>query len=292
MACGDRERQAADLVGRVAVGRDPVRADQHDVRTAADEDGRRGAVDDQPERRPHPGQLPGGEPGALQQRSRLERERLLEHAARVELADHAEGGAALDRRQRPGVADRHRAHARPGNKLRDQVGAAGRDRCARLDVLVADPHGLGEHGAGPVGQAGQRAVDAPGEVDRRRPGRAKAGRRPRPRSASSPGWPAARSATPNPPATPRAGAPRTASRWIASISSSTPVIRSTTRSSGRRVWSMRWISPSTQSMVRMARPCSQAEPVPARRSRAGLRLRNGGSGAPRRSPGARTARRA
>ena len=47
---------------------------------------RRRAVDEQPERRAHPLQLPRGEPGALEQRPRLERERLLEAAARVQLA--------------------------------------------------------------------------------------------------------------------------------------------------------------------------------------------------------------
>ena len=76
-------------------------------------------------------------------------------------------------------------------------------------------------------------------------------------AASSPACANASRATPSPPATPSAGAPRTASRAIASISGSKAVMRRTTSSSGRRVWSMRRISPSTQSIVRISAPSSQ-----------------------------------
>src|SRR2546430_14379545 len=58
------------------------------------------------------------------------------------------------------------------------------------------------------------------------------------------------SATPKAPATPSAGAPRTASRRIASTSSSTVDSRRTRVASGSAVWSMISTAPSTQSMVR------------------------------------------
>jgi hypothetical protein len=56
----------------------------------------------------------------------------------------------------------------------------------------------------------------------------------------------AASATPNAPATPSAGAPRMARVLIASMSSSTPAIRSQRNSRGNRRWSMASNAPSAQ----------------------------------------------
>src|SRR5690606_32087887 len=75
--------------------------------------------------------------------------------------------------------------------------------------------------------------------------------------------------TPSAPATPSAGAPRTASRRIASISPSTVVMRSTSSRSGSSVWSISSTAPSTQSIVRTAasltQPLRRSSAVPHRR---------------------------
>src|SRR5205823_11708649 len=57
-------------------------------------------------------------------------------------------------------------------------------------------------------------------------------------------------ATPSAPAAPSAGAPRTASRWMAPISSSTVSRRRVVHDSGSAHWSMITIALSDQSMVR------------------------------------------
>src|SRR5690606_36107070 len=74
------------------------------------------------------------------------------------------------------------------------------------------------------------------------------------RAAGSWGCSRAASTTPRAPATPRAGAPRTASDRTASTSSATVASRRRTTSPGSRVWSMISIAPSTQSMLRTAPP--------------------------------------
>ena len=61
----------ADLVGGVAVGRDPVRADQHDVHLAERHQVPGGHIGEQRVRDAGLGQLPGRQPRALQVRSRL-----------------------------------------------------------------------------------------------------------------------------------------------------------------------------------------------------------------------------
>ena len=107
---------------------------------------------------------------ALEQGPRLERQRLLEGAAGMELADDAERRAALDRREGAGVADRHRPDRRSRHEVPDEVRAAGGHGGARGDVLVADGDRLLEDGLRARLEPRERPVHAPGEVDGGRPG--------------------------------------------------------------------------------------------------------------------------
>ena len=171
----ERERERPDLVRGVAVGRDPVGPDEHDVGEAPREHGRRRAVHEEAERRAHLLQLPGGEPRALEQRPRLERQRLLEQATPVELADDPERRAALDRREGARVADRHRPDGWPRHEAPDEVGAARRHGGTRRDVLVADGERLLEDRHRAIAEAGEGPVHAPAKVDGGRPGGAQGG---------------------------------------------------------------------------------------------------------------------
>ena len=145
---------------------------------------------------------------------------------------------------------------RSRDELLHEVGAAHRDGRAGGDVLVADRERLLEDGVGAVAEAGERAVHAPGEVHGRGSGGAEPGGALADRGLVV-GAVRASCATPSAPATPSAGAPRTASRAIASMSGSSAVTRRNTSSSGRRVWSMSRISSSTQSMARAPPASSQ-----------------------------------
>ena len=75
------ERIGADLVRRVAVGRDPVGAGHDDVHLAARHHRRRGRVGDHRVRDARCLELPGGQARALQERPRLVDEDPLEQPA-------------------------------------------------------------------------------------------------------------------------------------------------------------------------------------------------------------------
>ena len=126
------------------------------------------------------GQLPGGQPGALQVRPRLVDPDVERAPGVVGRLDDPEGGPVLAAGQRPGVAvgqdaDRPvaRAAAGPSSPNAGQPAVVGRR-------LEDDRVGLGAHrvGDGPavVGQladllvAGHHPLDRPAQVDRRRPG--------------------------------------------------------------------------------------------------------------------------
>ena len=173
-----------DLVGRVAVGGDPVGADEDDVDLAAGHQVAGRDVRDERVRHAGLGELPGGEPGALE--------------VRPGLVD-----PDVDRRaRRGGPPGRPRAPSRTGRRRAARCcsgsgsGAAGpRARAATprpnvgqpAVVVVASQHdrvGLGAHRGGDrlavLGQvadrvvAGHQPVDRPAQVDRRRPGVASA----------------------------------------------------------------------------------------------------------------------
>ena len=113
----EREPERADLVRGVAVRGDAVGAGDDDVGGAAREQRRRGGVDDEAVGRAEPLQLPRGQARALQQRPRLEHERLFEPARLVQRLDDGERRPALDGREAAGVADRHRANAAVADEL-------------------------------------------------------------------------------------------------------------------------------------------------------------------------------
>ena len=84
----------------------------------------------------------------------------------MELLHDTQGGAPLHGREGAGVADGHNPGGRAVHQLLDEVRAARRHGGAGRDVLVADREGLIEDGVRSVGEPGQRAVRAPGKVDR------------------------------------------------------------------------------------------------------------------------------
>ena len=100
----DGQRVRADLVGGVAVGRDPVRPDEDDVDLAAGHQVPGGHVGEQRVRHAGLGQLPGRQPGALEVRPRLVDPDVERAAGVVGGLDDAERGPVLAAGERPGVA--------------------------------------------------------------------------------------------------------------------------------------------------------------------------------------------
>ena len=113
-------RIGADLVRRVAVGRDPVRADD-DRSTGPAPSAARRYVGHQPERDAVSQQLPGGQPRPLQERPRLVHQDLPDLPASPRRADHPQRRAVARRGQRAGVAVGQ--HPRPVRQERGAVSA-------------------------------------------------------------------------------------------------------------------------------------------------------------------------
>ena len=220
----ERVRVRADLVDDVAVGADPVGAEDHRVDLAAGHQERPGAVDRDPEVDAEPGPAPtrsAGRPAA----AAGSRWRSRRRARRA--------GAA--RRPRPA---RCRRRPRPARRCCSGSAAAAAARTARRtgrrrgrpspptprSPRRAPRSASASTASGPSGSraAARRAprarFTAVGRAVSTRCTAARARRRRRRARAAS--------ATPNAPATPSAGAPRTASRWIAATSSSTVASRS------------------------------------------------------------------
>ena len=155
--------------------------------------------------------------------------------------------------RRAGVAVR--VHPRRHDaELLQQVGPPARQPAVGLDVLLRHRHRLGDDGRRPVVQSLQHAVDGPRQVDRRRSGPADPlglGPHVVGSEAVAFGPLSAAIATPNAPATPIAGAPRTASRRMASIIVSTSRTSSQVTSSGRSVWSTSTAWSPRHSIVRI-----------------------------------------
>ena len=171
------QRVRADLVGGVAVGRDPVGTDEDDVDLAARHQVPGGHIGEQRVRDAGLGQLPGRQPGALEVGPRLVDPDVDRATGMVRRLDDAERGPVLAAGQRPGVAvgqDADRAVVARRQDLQPELGqpavVGGR--------LEDDRVGLGAHrsrdrvavlGQLPdLGVAGQDALDRPAQVDRRR----------------------------------------------------------------------------------------------------------------------------
>ena len=236
----------ADLVGGVAVGGDPIGADDDRLDLAFLHDLGGHVVADQGDRDAAVLQFPGGEPGTLEQRPGLVGEDVDRLALLVGREDHGERRAVVGRGQAAGVAVGQDAVAR-----RQQLGAVAADGPAHGAVLVGDRVGLGQQ---PFQQS-----PAPRRSPGRRP-RLPSDRAPRTGSRRSAGWsegrrrlpsrgsgsiagsssPCARApmTAPYAAATPIAGAPRTLSRLIASQTAAASRQSISTHSPGSRVWSI------------------------------------------------------
>ena len=175
------QRVGADLVRGVAVGRDPVRADEHDVDLAACHQVPGGHVGDQRVRDAGLGQLPGRQPGALEVRPRLvdpdvDRSRPAWCAAwttpsAVPYWPQASGPVLQWVRIRTGRS------VRDGQDLQPERRPAGRGRSwprrrsrrprSRIASAIASPS---SRQLADLVVAGHDPLDRPAQVDRGRPG--------------------------------------------------------------------------------------------------------------------------
>ena len=171
------QRVGPDLVGGVAVGGDPVGPDEDDVHLAVRHQVTGGDVRDQRVRHAGLGQLPGGQPRALQVRSGLVDPDVHGPAGVMCGLDDAEGGPELAARQRPGIAMREDPQ-RPVLRERQLLQAERREATVILGRLEDDRVRLGAHRVGDgiavLGQVADRLVrghdplDRPAQVDRGR----------------------------------------------------------------------------------------------------------------------------
>ena len=166
-----RQRIGADLVRDRAVGRDAVRADHHAVDLPGGHRPRRGGVDRQPVRNARLGQLPRGQPGSLQQRSRLVDQYLGDLAASMQHPQRPERSTECGGGQPAGVAVREHAQRTIGTQPQHQVGGMGGKHPVDPRVLGQHLLGLCEHGIRARGQRGQRSPHTPGQIHRGGPGR-------------------------------------------------------------------------------------------------------------------------
>ena len=89
---------------------------------------------------------------------------------------NTERGPPLDAGQAAGVAVGVNGDRPVANQLEHEIGAPVGEALVGGDVLGDHRHGLGHHGVGTLVEPGENPVDTPGEVHRRRPRRANAGR--------------------------------------------------------------------------------------------------------------------
>ena len=209
-----RHRVGADLVGHIAVCGDAIGADHHRVDLTLLEEISGHVVGDERAGDALLLQLPGGQPGALQERTGLVGEHVNRRVALEHRADDAERRAVTGRRQSPGVA------------VGEDARSLGEERRRVLAHGDAHGHVLVENllGAQPSAGCGSRphhrvryrsSPAAPGPSPGYRPWASwrKALRRPASRSRFRSSWLVAAdclaaSAIPMAVATPMAGAPR------------------------------------------------------------------------------------
>ena len=240
MSIGEhRKGVRADLVGHVAVGRDPVGTHDHDVDIAAREQRAGHRVGDDRVGNPEPTELPRGEPRTLEQGPSLVDPNLHPLVRLRRGPDHTQRGAVPDGGQRPGVAMRQRTRA-----VIDQGGAERAERAVPGNVSVGDALRFRERRRRTPGRVrGKGALDSPREVHRGWPGPREASRRA--------AHPAARWG-PSTPRAPRRTRPRRrapARHAPRAIGSQPPVRRPTrTRGNESRCGNARWSTSRT-------RPC-------------------------------------
>ena len=127
----------ADLVCRVAVGRDAVGADNDEIDPPLLHQRAAHVVGDDRRLDAVTQELPRRQPGALQERPRLVGEHDDALAFLDRAADHAQRGTVAGRRERAGVAMRENARVR-----RHHLRAEGAHRATTRDVLVVNRHRL------------------------------------------------------------------------------------------------------------------------------------------------------
>ena len=154
-----RQRVGADLVRRVAVGRDAIGPGEDDVDLAAGDQRPCRGVRDDAVRHAGPLELPGGQARALEQRARLADEHVRHQSTLEALADRAERRPDAARGERARVAVREG----PRSGL-EQSGCVGGHAAAALDFLLVErPGASGESGSALI--AGAHRGERPGEID-------------------------------------------------------------------------------------------------------------------------------
>ena len=167
----------ADLVRRIAVGRDAVGADYDHPHLSAAHEPRGCRVDDQFGGDAGPHELPSGEPCALEPWTRLGAEHGRALARLPRCADHSQRCAEPGGGQRPGIAVRQHA-----SRVRHEGGAVPADGAVRFDVLPLRGVRELQEAAPRLGGGGGRArgveaaLHGPTEVHRRGPGSGEARR--------------------------------------------------------------------------------------------------------------------
>ena len=139
MRRGDRDAVRADLVGRVAVARDPVGADDDRADGFALHRDRGRAVDDQRARHARFAQLEHREARALQQRPRLVDEHVQRLAGAMRGDEAAQRRAVAAGRDRAGVAVREHVAGR-----RKQLDRRLADAAVDVALLVVDAARFGK----------------------------------------------------------------------------------------------------------------------------------------------------
>ena len=128
------QRVRADLVGRVAVRSDAVRAGDDAVDLAGGHQRCRRGIGDDGVRDPGRLELPGGQPRALKQRPGLVHPHVREQLPLPGRAQGADGAAVAPGREPARVAVRQRPRRRG-----EQLGRVSRHRTAALDLLLVQP---------------------------------------------------------------------------------------------------------------------------------------------------------
>ena len=160
--------ERADLVGGVAVRRDPVGADDREVDQPAQDGRGGGGVGLNDVRDALFSQLVCRQPGALEQWPGLVGVDELDTVALMQLTDHPECGAPTRGREEACVAVGQHAQPRAVDPLEQPVRREPGELSVRGLVLTSQPQGRLQHGFPAKSHEGTHLVDAPRQVDGRR----------------------------------------------------------------------------------------------------------------------------
>ena len=235
MSREDGEAIRADLVRDVPVPRNPIGSRDDEIHVALRHEGGGGRVRDHRVRDAELLELPRRQPAALEQRSRLVDPDVLDEARLGGGSDRADRRAVAARRKAARVAVREHA-VRPRGKSSTAFAPMRRQRSTSSACIVSARSRVG---SSRIASSAQRRLTA---VGLEAASVSKASSTSSPRSAAS--------AMPYAAATPIAGAPRTASTWMASAKAAEVGQRSSTSSSGNRRWSRRTTASASRRTIR------------------------------------------